>query len=278
MAKVYSQEVYAVGKVVWGNYEAGKETKNGKVYDQYTILVQTPEGVGLAVEKRIWNPDQPKHEWIEGKLNEFMSIIENYKEENIYVSISVQPHYKKKTMFDTFTTWEKDNGGYGIKCEGFPTILKVREIFKKDADGDTVIDNKGKEVVEDVIIEYKSKDVKLSESKTKIELSMIVGETNGQQIMLVSEDVEYPTTVYVELAPEVENKAKQFTAYRFKCKLHKGEKLETSNVDNDWEEEAPESSFAPNSVRVESVLGVVKGLTIGGQEFPDETEDVSSDF
>lgn len=265
--KKATQRVFAVGRVISAAKEGRTNEKTGKVSTQYRLSMLTPEGVFINVRKSRYEMAEGKveHDFVTQSFNRFDEIIEivnepTYKEleldEQLYVQVSTKHDAERGLAFNKLSTYKNpETGKVSITVDTFPQILEV----EKDGDGD-------------VLVNFTKKSVKFKEIETAINLQMVVRNTTEigddktkWEIELCDENVDYPTSVIVQLGsvaefgfPPVGN------AFEFVCALKKGQRAKavvgTAVYGSDTNEQQ-KGDDESDAITILSVPKIIEGLT-----------------
>jgi hypothetical protein len=242
------------------------ETEKGKFKILETKGTIQPNNFMVTVSKLI-NVGKDVHPFIQGKIEEFETLVEKFnaqdEEESMYVRSRFKPRpdkqdKKKLVQFDKISTDVLEDGREFTKVNAWVEELET----EKNKDG------------EDVIVftfqDGKSKKVPLAEVNASIEVTMIVIGYNPEtgRLELTSGD-QYPTELVAYASPNAKGAPKVGQGYSFLMSFEKGKRISAADVaeeDFSWGEEKElntKGSFEPDKIVVVKV-GSAKGYILEG--------------
>lgn len=222
--KVGIVEGTIVGKVVSGSITQ-KTSNGGRDYEQSSIGIKMPNGCTVFVRNNL--NLEAESQYIVRESQKIMDIVNNYKDEDIYVQLRLKADKKTgENSFAKFSTYLRaDNNNLGFSAEGFFDVLK----HTTDEEGNVVL------IMNGMKGEYQKP---LSSANTNMTISGYVEQVENNLITVVSSDKDYPMTWHITCPEEMDKKyniLKQLVVgqmYAFECKFVKGEKIkEEENLD-----------------------------------------------
>lgn len=232
-----SQNGFIVGKLIWAGVNEHKDADGIVKGWFYSTILRLANGASLKTSKYVKDKEAYPN-FISEKMNEYLQYPERIKaKEDIYVMSIIKPAKDTGIQFDKFTC-SIENNEYRIAIDAW-----VSEVL----------------ITYDGMIEFKSgKSIAFSSTGADFTVDMIVSEIISDRVIkLTTGTSEYPIEIIAELDEAIDNNAVVGIGYKMELSVKKGKK---STVTSDWSGEA-KSKFAPDYVSVDSVLGVVKGLS-----------------
>jgi len=138
--KNVSQLGTLVGKVYYAGVSDVKESKGGKEYVDYSFGLKLSNGASVFATDRLWNPNnEDMSDFQRATIEEYDWIVENYKEEDVYVSKSVRPTKLKKTKeevmaFDVLSSYVNKEGAVKHLLKGRVNLLNGTAILNDAGD------------------------------------------------------------------------------------------------------------------------------------------------
>lgn len=221
--KVGNVEGAIIGKVVYGKMEQ-KETKTGKQYEEFSTGVQLPNGSTVFVRNRVW-PTSRNNAFVAGKVATLETITEDYKDEDIYVSLRFKADKETgENKFATFNSYVSNDGKLKFSAEGFLDIVQ----FSEDED-------------ENVTLIFTKQDGSeftrpFKDYNTDLTFAMYIEKVEDGIVYLVDGKENYPNKSAINVPENVAEQLVLGQMYAFKVKFVKGAKIETKEVKDEIDE------------------------------------------
>lgn len=204
-----------LGKVVFGAVNQ-KETNAGKIYEEFNIGIQLPNGSTVFVRNRVWEATRANAN-MSKRVVFLEDVIDSYKSEDLYVSLRLKPDATTgENKFANFSTYINKEGKIGFTGEGFldPVETEVGE----DGEVRIVFTNAKGESYTRLFKDF----------DTDLTFQMYVGEINGTVVTLIDGKEQYGNKAHITVPGNVAEQLVLGQMYAFKTKFAKGAKIEAS--------------------------------------------------